>query len=280
MSRQKGQLFSRQYLVSELREDSERARLRISAFYKLLNDALADPNFDAKLAAKVKLQLGVSVTSGFAMSEYYLYEQWFRTCELRDLLDTITIIHGMCSDKDRNALVFQMNTIFSEETLPYEVDDEGGVHRKFDDEFDRNTDFVFQSLAKGEYHSAAREFQRGIGYLKAVSPDTVSAVRAVFGAVENIFKIQFETARLGASEIEKKLAPRLSQIYSDRNFDASKRYAKSFAEWVNACHIYRHSDDARDNDELPLVLAVGLVSAGASYLRWLLDMQSLIEDLR
>ncbi|GJL96074.1 MAG: hypothetical protein DHS20C05_24790 [Hyphococcus sp.] len=273
MAKIHGGLYSRQYLKPIVTEDSKRARTRYSALSRKLFGKYE--NLKSNFSQEVESKLGVRIrTTGAGFSFKYLVDNWLDDCELRDFLDSVTILYAFLSDEDKSALVAAVNSIFKEEMLPFSVDENGGVHRVFDQEFESNTEFVFKVLEEKEYRAAGAEFQKGLNYLRSTSPDTISAVRAVYGAIENIFKIRFDESRLGPTEVRKKLLPVVEERYSERHKNSATLFLKSFSEWINACQQYRHADDEREHAEIPLEYAVALISSGASYLRWLLDIES------
>jgi hypothetical protein len=55
---------------------------------------------------------------------------------------------------------------------------------------------------------------------------------------------------------------------------SASKLAASVGEWVDACHFYRHEAGNEDVVQPPLTLAVNLVSVGASYIRWLAEVDA------
>ena len=49
---------------------------------------------------------------------------------------------------------------------------------------------------------------------------------------------------------------------------------KSFGEWVEGCHSYRHGQDKPEPNQPPVDYAVLLVSQGLSFMRWLAGFDS------
>jgi hypothetical protein len=47
-----------------------------------------------------------------------------------------------------------------------------------------------------------------------------------------------------------------------------------FADWVDACHNYRHEDGIEEPSQPPIELAVELIGVGGSFLRWLIWMDT------
>jgi hypothetical protein len=70
------------------------------------------------------------------------------------------------------------------------------------------------------------------------------------------------------------MEPRVQKLYAADPVAtmAGARLAQSFADWVDAAHPYRHGQKSEEPVEPPEELAVLLVSQGASFVRWLVDL--------
>jgi hypothetical protein len=115
--------------------------------------------------------------------------------------------------------------------------------------------------------------------LANVPPNRKGAIREVFGAAEAIFKLILpNVARLGAAELND-LAPLLQKAYPDEGAAqrSSAKMLSSFKDWVDAAHFNRHEQGTPDEAAQPsLGLAVYIVSAGASHVRWLAELDALL----
>jgi hypothetical protein len=85
--------------------------------------------------------------------------------------------------------------------------------------------------------------------------------------------------RLGAAELNG-LSPLLQTAHP--NEDAAKhsstKMLNSFKDWVDAAHFYRHEQGKPDEVvQPPLSLAVYIVSTGASHVRWLAELDALLQ---
>ena len=45
----------------------------------------------------------------------------------------------------------------------------------------------------------------------------------------------------------------------------------SFADWVDACHNYRHEEGVEEPSQPPLDLAIELIGVGSGFLWWLIS---------
>ena len=83
-----------------------------------------------------------------------------------------------------------------------------------------------------------------------------------------------ETRNLNSWLIENQLKPKALELYAEDPV-ATESISKVFeglASWVDAMHIYRHGQGTTEPVAPPLEYAVYVVSTGASFLRWLVDI--------
>jgi hypothetical protein len=259
-----GKRYSHVYLSPEGEpvRDSERMRRRLAFFFTKEIVRTGD------LVGLVRTELGIDVPMG---PERALWGKYFETVELRDLLDTITLVWHVAGSAAMRWLEF-VERVFREEHTAFTVDACGGVHIHVDAEFQRNRVATVAQLAKPRYTAAAIAFEGGYAALDGDPPDTKSAVRDVFDALEIVFKLAFPRAsRLGASEINQLLKPAIGQLYAGNDGHAARLICSSLGEWVNSAHHYRHSPGTEEPAPPPMGVAVALISSGATFLRWLIE---------
>ncbi|MCJ7508275.1 MAG: hypothetical protein MUO85_06035, partial [candidate division Zixibacteria bacterium] len=125
---EKGKKFSLLYLDrSKTLRDSKRFRNRLAAYYQ---ENLQDSK-EGSIMSAIQLEIGAEVPVAVGIS-YYSVTKFFKESELRDLLDSITVIYKLLKKSSfyyvpegwKNFVVRAM----SEENLGYRLDDEGGVH--------------------------------------------------------------------------------------------------------------------------------------------------------
>ena len=56
---------------------------------------------------------------------------------------------------------------------------------------------------------------------------------------------------------------------------AASKLLSAFKDWINAAHFYRHEPGHQDPAQPPLMLAVQMVSVGASFIRWLAELDAI-----
>lgn len=269
---QRGALFSRVYLErGKPQADSKRFRARVGSEIASL------PFPHANTAGLILRELGVKVEKVGHTRIIYKFESFINTAALRDVLDTITLIYRSIQsanpERDRENFRNFVERVMREENLGYCLDDSGGVRFYVDEEFERSRSSIINGLSGTQFAAAREAFQDAHEAL--LSSDTLTAVRRSFDAVENVFKLQFQVSRLGASEIKSKLGPQLTAVYTGRVADAAGRLAASFAEWTNAAHQFRHAPGGPDPSPPPAEMAILMVSEAASLLRWLVSISEI-----
>jgi hypothetical protein len=270
-----GARFSHVYLDrGEPTQDSERMRRRMAALVHDFRD-LKD------LDDAVPVQLGVAVPSWGPGGPNW--KEFFDQCALRDVLDIVTVAFQVLTTRqttgfyERDAQVRwvkEVRRIFAEENVHYTVDDHGGVHFHFDEEFARNRAATVATLEDARYANALHAFEGAMAALAKAPPDGKAAIRGVFSAVENIFRLILPNApRLGAAELGGLAVP-LQQIYAgdETARRSSAKMLSGLKDWVDGAHFFRHEQGAEEVVQPPLRLAIYIVSLGASHLRWLAEI--------
>lgn len=268
-----GKRFSQLYLRrGEPEADSKRMRIRyITKFLELVPERI-----HKNLAHQFARDLGSEVQQ----SEWdgtILWKRYFEFCAVRDLVDGVSLVFAIL-----NAVGFsfgqkwrdEVNTIFREENLHYHVDTDGCVHYTVDDEFRSLHASAIRVIESSRYANSRTEFEAAYAAMDVTPPNGKVAIRHIFTAVEGLFRLMFNKApRLGGTEIDKYLQPVITLLGDDpATAQASGKWLRSFKEWVEAAHFYRHEQGQEEPLQPPLPLAVALLSSGAVYLRWLAEI--------
>lgn len=263
-----GARFSQNYLKHHaLLKDSLRARRRLFSLFKRLRDN------STNYVTPLEEQTGVKVPSDYGG---YDWEAFFERGQLRDVLDSVTVFWQLFQRRRVNEHDWIGGTrqIFSEEGLNYSIDDKGGVHLLVDQEFQRERSATLAGLGSSRFVQALTSFEASHAALDCNPPQTREGVRHIFDAVENVFKVMMEgkATRLGDTEIEKQLGPKVRAKYSGPDLNYANLMLGSFRQWTNASHQYRHANGEEQATLPPLELAVLAISTGAGFLRWLLEI--------
>lgn len=270
-----GQRFTFLYRDRSTRAaDSPKMRLRIG---EILAQVLRrSSNYDAgDIAALLRRELGIQVNAYYTSD---LVKAW-QGMDRDDLLDAITVVFlGLGGTSNSTALVWRDNVarVFAEERISLTIDSQGGVHLAVDEEFALNRQSTIDALNNARYNAVTDFFDQAYAALDERPADTRHAVRAMYEAIENLFKLMLagQVSRLGKSEIDKYLKPKMADVYSGNDLDAAKLMLSSFSEWVNGMQQYRHAAGATEPSGPPIDLAIFIISAGSSFLRWLLRLDA------
>lgn len=268
-----GQRFSLVYLKSDQAiTDSDRLRRRImKAFEKVV--ARSD---HSRLGDFLEGELGIAVLRQGYNGQYIKWEDILHW-QMRDVLCTVTLVFKYIRrrrDQDGRSFFTAVRRIFAEEHAAYTIDDEGGVHPFIDSGYQAQIAAVLRGLGAAG-NSGALGFVQKADQELMPGGDPREAIRAIFDAAENIFKITFEGAiALNKDTIQKHLQPHLTKSVAEpAEQRASSKLCASLIDWADACHNYRHAPSAPDPAAPSEVLAVALVSQGLGYVRWLSDLQ-------
>ena len=201
----------------------------------------------ADLASEIEREMGLLVGNW----------RLFFTDELSPglLLDAITIIRrwfvqggGLTSHLDAVEWVNDVNRIFREENINYHVDKLGGVHPFVDEEFQRNRMSTLAALAGVRYRNVARNYDDAHKYLATEPPQGAKAIRAIFHALEGLFRQMFpKEPSLTAGRAAKRLEPLIQKLYANNTpaLRAASKLLQSFGGWIDAAHFYRHEPALR-----------------------------------
>lgn len=278
--------FSRVYCIpDEKQHDSERLRRRLGRY-------ASDMDRHAHLIAdRIEKETGARVPRP---GGYLDIDSFFQGAELRDVLDSITHIHNALIDRarvqSRNWTESETlrraasewrafaGRVLKEEHSPYEIGEDCNVQYAVDEAYSMNRRATLNGLQAPRWDAVRAEFERAFRSLDGVTQDTNAAIRAMSAAVEACVKVLLANgvSRVGLPEIEKNLWPAVQAIYADDKIaaDASHQILKSLGDWVNAAHQYRHGQGVDNEVAGPLELAVQMLTSGASFIRWLIDMDA------
>jgi hypothetical protein len=234
----------------------------------------ASPHLQNNLRGILDREIGVSAPATHSWMTIV------KELALSDVLDLITVAAENINNwggQVRDEWIRTIDKIFREENVHYRIEPGGGVRFYVDELFAQSRASVIAALAAPRYANALAEFEKGMGVLAQAPPDGKGAVRGTFTAIEGLFALMFpEVRRLAAGDVSR-LRPLVEQVYtSDRRAqESTKEMLQSFADWIDAAHHYRHEEGKPDAvAQPPLTLAIYLVSAGVSHLRWLAELDA------
>jgi hypothetical protein len=265
-----GQRFSQTYLRGPPTQDSMRMRRRLS-------ELLKKSGVKSDLIEYLRGELGIE-------QAIYTYTDLYelpKKISVADVLDLITLVgrHFRIADASGAAAGRwrdEAQRILQEENLHYRLDEQAGVHFSYDQQFNDSVAAI-AALQGARYRAVLAEFEKGMDALAETPPDGKLAIRQTFGAVESLFRLMFpRAARMSVTDIRQHLEPHLQRAYASNavSKSAASKMHNSFKEWVDGAHFYRHEAGHEEPVQPPLDLTVLIVSQGASFLRWLADLDA------
>lgn len=270
-----GQLYSELYLDQKgPSDDSEVFRARLGYYL----DTKMESQYKSQIANAYKLRKGVNINSdSLPMGLVYRFEEFLTKCTVVQALDLITISGKTLHEnryRETNQYGKFIKEVFREENLQYKLDASFGVHPLIDIEFQHAKEATLKALNEPKYSTARHEFDRCYDFISATNPDYKLAIRSVFECAEIIVKDALKSQNLSKFVIEKILLEKLQLLYSndETNKQASILIASQFSNWVEACHYYRHGQPTENPMQPSTEIAILLISSGASFIRWLLDI--------
>jgi hypothetical protein len=130
-------------------------------------------------------------------------------------------------------------------------------------------------LGNSRYQAVLDEFEKAYHAVENIPPDSKQAVRAMFEAIETLFRLTVgpKAKRLGSSEIKSYLLPMIQSLYDDplaRNMTTS--LVNGLAEWANGLQAYRHGQPVEEPSPPPFEAAVAALQTGSAYIRLLIEL--------
>lgn len=256
-------------LAKLLGRDKYQPRKRQESFVHRSITYVPDPS---SIHALVEEEIGVQFGTVVKGRMYSSWELFLRKIPTHKVLDVITVVYKSMVDGGRqDDFVIQANRIFREENIAYEIDEEGGVHPVIDVAYAATKISVIRGLAAPRYTLTLARVDEVDAALMASPPNYIQAIRSVFGANENLFKLMFDVHRLDARSAKEKIGRLLQENYENHPTmqRSSAQILKSFEGWIDAAHHYRHEEGAEEPSQPAEELAIVLISEGMSFVRWL-----------
>lgn len=270
-----GQLFSHVYCDrSSPSRDSELFRRRIGTFCV---SNFSRVNYD--LGKKLIHEIGLEIPSVMGV---YQFDNFFLKIDLTHMLNAITLVWRIGVDfrliQQANIWHSFVKRTLQEEDMGYYLDDKCGVHYLVDEEFERSRISLLRCLQNGRYLGIKTAFEDAHRHLDSSPPDTKAAVRSMFESLEILVKQMVHTNNLNKWAAENSLKELAKETY--KNDPIAIKVVDSifdgFGKWIDGIHNYRHGQALPEPVAPPIGFAVFVLSSGASYLRWLVEIDTFI----
>lgn len=266
-------------------KDSPKARYRLGLLAEAIFPAATIDqqrrgfDFKKRLTDFIQMEVGVQfrTVKGARSLESWLH--YFEKISFTELLDTITVVtsphypNGI-SEERRHRFRDGASRIFNEENLAFTIDTHGGIHPLVDIAFTQSLRAAVSSLEGPRYIATLHRLEEVDGHLLQDPPNFVAAIRSIFGACENLFKMMYGVPRLDSRSAATKIAAEQQRLYNGQPtmLASSGKLLSGFREWIDAAHFYRHEEGRMEITQPESEIAFLLISAGVSYLRWLGSM--------
>jgi hypothetical protein len=168
-----------------------------------------------------------------------------------------------------------VSRVFREDNIGYSLDEKCGVRYLIDEEFERNRVSTLKCLESDRYAGVQAAFQAAHENFARTPADTKGALRHSFEAAEIMTKFISDSGKgLVAKFVKTELEPLIQKLYAKdpEAQRSSLSAAQSFADWVDAVHVYRHGHGKEWATVPPVELTILLISQGASFIRWLVEL--------
>lgn len=282
-----GGLYAHNYLrTDEILRDNPRMRFRLSKLFEVVASNQGDDAYH--FGKLVERELGFSVLSHGTYSLYFPYENVTESVEIVDLFHMITLLfkflRGNRSSAKQDKLRSEIQRIFDETNVGYKLDEKGGVHPKFDEEFERVRLSAIRKLGSSEF-STERHYVEAVEQALLADPlDGKAAIRNTFDAIENLFKQMFpKVPQMNKANLQKHLKPAIEQHFTGEGNKNARRSSLKMIDalinWVDGAHEYRHAPGTPEPLQPPETLTILAVSQGLSYLRWLAELRLAMDEL-
>jgi hypothetical protein len=260
--------------------DSERFRRRLGAYFE---QQLWQQR--PEIAHALQLELGAEASNG---ANELAVGEFFKRASMGDVLDAVTIVSDCLTTPQNRAhrrgaqwREFVARAI-SEENLGYRLDPRGGVHYLVDENFELNRRAALRSLEAPRFAAVRVEYETAYRLLDEDPPNARASIQLAFEAAEILARLMDgsgKISRLGAAEIESVFGPMVQRAYGgdDAAGEAARSMLDAFRGWVASAQQYRHGQRAEEPPSPPMGLAVAILSAAATYIRWLVELEQMAQ---
>jgi hypothetical protein len=275
-----GQLFSHVYCDrGSPSKDSELFRRRIGTF---CNSNFSDES--NKLGTKLVHEIGLEVPSIMGV---YKFDEFFFQIDLKHMLNAITLVWRIAVELNKPYVPASANKWYAfvkralhEENMGYYLDDSCGVHYLVDEEFERNRISLLSCLQDDKYSGVKAAFEDAHRHLDSSPQDTKASVRSMFESLEILVRQMVNTSNLNKWVAENPLKQLAIEAY--KNDSTAVKVIDSvfegFGKWIEGMHNYRHGQGLPEPVAPSVGFAIFVLSSGASYLRWLVEIDTLLKN--
>ena len=213
--------------------------------------------------------------------DYENVEKFLASAQTPVFLDAVTVIGDALRGRDEAGSYDRRNSAskwrtfiaraFTEENSKFEIDEAGGVHPRIDPAFTVARTAAVQGLADRRYLDAREHFETAHAALDELPAATNRAIREVYMANEEIFKLVCPDAtNLDPGEINKRLVPIVANLLQGPEKDAVNGMLRAASDYATASHQYRHAQGQPELPPASMETTTLMIGTGTALLRWLI----------
>lgn len=262
-------LFIYRYMDrSTLRRDSPRFRIRVSAAFPRADD------LQSKVWHRLRADAGIEVAT---VQWGVLWDSFFEQAPIEEVLTSITLTYLVLRGngvRQSGEYLQAITNALSDEHMGFRIDTHGVIHFAVDEVFEGERVAALAGLDNPVLEAARQAYERVFRHLDHHPPDTLSAVRSMFEAVEIVARQLCPPHRnLHANLCRTELRQRCLAVIGGDAIETQvwEEMFKGMVEWVSAIHHYRHGQPEATSPPTT-ALAVYVVSSGTAYLRLLVEV--------
>ena len=228
---------------------------------------------DRKLRDSIEEEIGIPFSVRINGVNYQTWRTTFERMSIYQILDSVSVLYGsMLRNNCGENFIDQVRRVFREENMAYDFDDLGGAHPLVDTVYQGSFSATIKGLDGPRYEASRIDVESIDKHLLAEPPDFRQAIRSVFSANENLFKMMYEgTRQLNTRSVKEKLMSDIQSFYADQETVkiTSQKNLEGFTDWIDAAHFYRHEQGKPLPNQPTEELALLMISHGLTFLRWL-----------
>jgi hypothetical protein len=279
-----GGYFSRTYMRSGApSSDSRKLRKRLATAYGTIFSGTS-----REIGEYIEINLGLDVLRMGVDHRYVSWDDIFSRISVEDILDIITATYRFIKSQEGRRRVTNASSFvnfvekaFREEHVAYRVDEKGGVHPFVDIGFSAAFAQTLEGLSDARLAAARHYVEDAELRLLATQLDTRGAVRAIFDAAENLFKLICPgQTQLNKDSVRRVLAPAVEAALTGDSHEkrARAKLALGFEDWIDAGHFYRHEPGHADPTQPSIQFAVLYLSLGFGFVRFLAEVLAAVSS--
>jgi len=253
--------------------ESKRLQSRVGSYVKIELRDQAD-----EIINLINRETGLKIGGGFGPSEL---ANFLSSSSTSDFLEAITVTTWALAAYDEKNYRYHtrkkqdwtafVDRAMQEENSKFEIDGGGGVHPRIDAAFTSDRVAAVTGLGANRYFTAREHFEASHAALDERPPVTNRAIREIFMANEEVFKLAFSGAtKLEVNELQRRAGAVLDGLVTGAERTALNGMIRAADDYIVASHSFRHAQGQPDLPPASMETATFMIGSGTALLRWLI----------